>query len=292
MIELAVIDADSIIYGSAGACQYKDKETGEIVVKDPVGFAYGNAKRKMLQILGATEAKDYVCYLTASNDPTAFRSILYKDYKANRKDSVRPVYYNEVREYLIKHWKAEVVSGIEADDKVCEKMYQFHEHGFVETHYPEDITDEETQQFWMDAIANQEGIIPAVLCGIDKDLDQIPGLHYNYNNDVFYYVTPLEGLKNLYLQMLTGDIADNIPRIRTGWRKKKSEKAIQEASNEIELYNVVYDEIERLNELDGYIQTVDIKDQIQLLGDLLYLRKHSEDKYRRPVCHTSNKTTD
>lgn len=279
MINMAIIDADTIVYAAAGACQYKDKETEEVIVRDPVEFAYGNAKRKMLQILETTKVKDYCCYLTASNDLTAFRNKIYSDYKANRKDAVRPVYYYKVREYLIKHWNAEVVSGIEADDKVCEMMYQFHEYGFQENQAK--------------AIGMEPGLgweccnLPAVLCGIDKDLNQIPGLHYNYNKDEFYYITPIEGLRALYIQMLTGDDADNIPRIRFRWGTKKEDKlvkkALQEAKSEVELYKIVFNEIDRLNMIDNHKQIVEIEDQIQLLGDLLYLRKSKDDHYRSPL---------
>lgn len=273
---MAIIDSDTIVYMAAGACQYKDKDTKEIVVRDPVEFAYSNAKRKMQQILEATKAKDYCCYLTATNDQTSFRTLIYPDYKANRKDSVRPVYYEQVREYLIKNWNAEVVTSIEADDKVCEKMYQFHEHGFCETINRDSI--EPFRELWINSGQ------PAILCGIDKDLDQIPGLHYNYNKDAFYYVTPLEGLKSLYLQMLTGDDADNIPRIRFRWGCKKEHKdvkiSLQNARSEVELYNIVYKEIDRLNHIDNSSQSV--QTNIQLLGDLLYLRKNSGDFYRIP----------
>ncbi len=280
MIEMATIDTDTIVYKAAGACQRINPETKEVEVKDPVEFAYGNAKRMMQQILSVTEARDYVAYLTASKNTECFRTKLYPEYKANRKDLVRPVYYQDVRDYLIKNWKVEISEkGIEADDKVCEKQYQFYNNQFIE---------DEKVALERDWISYADVYVPSVLCGIDKDLDQIPGLHMNYNTWKFYYITPLQGLKNMYLQMLIGDDVDNIPRIRPRWGLKKEhkqvKKALQGAKSEVELYHIVFDEIERLNTeyMMLYPKFDNAALQIDLIGNLVYLRKHSQDSYRRP----------
>lgn len=271
MIKLAIIDADTIVYKSAGACQRKNKITKEMEY-EPVVNAFYNAKRLMLKILKETKCNDYVAYLTESKDATCFRTSLYKDYKANRKNKERPKYYQEVRDYLIKNWDAQVVGTIEADDAVCMKQYQCHNGLFLD-------------EFDLDNKFTLE--LPSSLCGIDKDLDQVPGLHYNYNKDIFYYITPLEGKKRLYLQMLTGDKVDNIPRIRFQWGMKKEEKEVKKlihnAKTEKELYNIVYTEINRLNERDNCKNSIDINEQIKFLGQLLYLKTHSTDIYEVPL---------
>ena len=56
--------------------------------------------------------------------------------------------------------------------------------------------------------------IPYVICGIDKDLKQIPGNHYNYNKKVHDFVDDDTAHYNLMLQCLIGDSSDNIPGIR------------------------------------------------------------------------------
>ena len=48
----------------------------------------------------------------------------------------------------------------------------------------------------------------------DKDLDQIPGLHYNARHKKFYEVTDDEGIRYIWQQMLTGDAADNVKGIK------------------------------------------------------------------------------
>jgi DNA polymerase-1 len=108
-------------------------------------------------------------------------------YKGNRDDAPRPRYYDDVREYLIKHYGALVFTTIEADDALamCQK--------------------EDT------AIAS-----------IDKDLLQVPGNHYNWVHDANenmdtdgkVHISKEVGLRKLMMQVLTGDSTDNIPGIK------------------------------------------------------------------------------
>jgi hypothetical protein len=100
------------------------------------------------------------------------------EYKGNRKDAPKPVWYNEIREYLVKHYGALIYNAIEADDAL--------------------------------AIAQTSD---SVIVSIDKDLLQVPGMHYNWVRDEKLLVTPEVGLRKLYQQVLTGDGTDNIPGI-------------------------------------------------------------------------------
>ncbi|CAB4141032.1 hypothetical protein UFOVP411_22 [uncultured Caudovirales phage] len=50
-----------------------------------------------------------------------------------------------------------------------------------------------------------------VICTLDKDLDMIPGWHYNFAKRETRYIGPEEALANFYRQILTGDTVDNIP---------------------------------------------------------------------------------
>lgn len=100
-------------------------------------------------------------------------------YKANRKDTVRPVWYEEIRKYMQEGWSAYVVDGREADDEVSIRMRR---------------STEKT-----------------ILATIDKDLDQIPGLHYNYKDHVLYAIDAEDARDLFYAQVLAGDAGDNIP---------------------------------------------------------------------------------
>src|SRR5690606_5655312 len=50
-----------------------------------------------------------------------------------------------------------------------------------------------------------------VVCTIDKDLDQIPGHHYDYKKHVHYEVPDEEAERWFWVQALSGDATDNIP---------------------------------------------------------------------------------
>jgi 5'-3' exonuclease len=51
---------------------------------------------------------------------------------------------------------------------------------------------------------------PTVICSIDKDLHQIPGLHYNFVKKEWSQIEPWDGLKWFYQQLLIGDSTDGI----------------------------------------------------------------------------------
>lgn len=271
---IAIIDSDSICVACAAqASQTKDESSTrkdkKVFNAEEVRHTYGNVKRKMLDILERTSCMDYRAILTANNDPTAFRYKLYSDYKANRRGQDRPLYELQAKDYLKIHWDAEVVTGIEADDACCILQYEYYNSKFMNE----------------DDIREAEGkvITPAILCHIDKDLNQIPGMHYNYMTHEFYYITPIQGLRNLYLQMLTGDTADNVPRIKKGWRQAEAEEQILKALTEQELYEIVNSEFKSIRD-----DISDIDKHIKWLGDLLYLRKYEVDEYKIPEVVNEN----
>lgn len=244
-----IIDADTIVYKAAGATQFRDKVSKRIEYA-PVVHAFSNAKQLMYKILLRCQSDKYELYLTQCNDTTCFRTALYKDYKANRKQMLRPKYYEAVRNYLVKHWDARIVSKVEADDAVCKRQYEL---------WPSFPVIADIDDF--DA--------PACLVGIDKDLDQIPGLHYNYDKDNFYYISVFEGLKNLYKQVLAGDRADNIPRIKKGWRSEKVFSELDQLSpNNPDL---IIDCVKK--EMCRVLEREDIEEELQFRLKLLTLLK-------------------
>lgn len=100
-------------------------------------------------------------------------------YKGNRDDAHRPVYYQQIRNYMTEFWDAEVISGREADDE-C-------------------------------SIAQRAWNGNSIICTIDKDLDQVPGWHYDYWKKVLYFTEEHEGELLFFKQVLKGDSTDNIP---------------------------------------------------------------------------------
>lgn len=266
-----IIDADTLVYKAAGAMISKNIETGESVQDTNKLHLYHNCRKQVEKII--TKCRDSInsfdvtayLYLTAENDKESFRLKLFPEYKANRRNLKRPLMYKEAREYYKESFNATVVSGIEADDMVAMEMYR---------HYKSlGQRDHKT-------VFSSLRVCDTVLAGIDKDLDQIPGWHYNYNKDQFYFVSILNGQKSFYKQILAGDRVDNIPRIRKHWRSKQCFDAIDKSKSLEEIKTIVYNEYERLYELEAYIKSIpEIEEEITLQGKLLHLKRFEDDEY-------------
>lgn len=174
----ALIDGDIIVYRIGWTTE--DVEDLPIV--------YHRTDEMFDEILNTTGAEQYRVFLTGAKDETAFRKLVYPEYKAHRK-AEKPRWYNEIREYITKEWDAETVVGIEADDALG--MHQTSE---------------------------------TIICSIDKDLLQIQGRHYNFVKKEFVYVDETDGLRSFYTQLIKGDTSDNlkgIPNRGDAYAKKK-----------------------------------------------------------------------
>lgn len=209
----AIIDFDPIVYRCGFSIETYNKEL-DLYEVEPLKNALYNIDSMMKSILKETECDKYYGYLTSS-DKSNFRFSIYPDYKSNRKDARRPVYYSNLREFMIKKWNAEVVNGEEADDTCSIKHCELNNNDW----------DKKNNN--------------SVVCSFDKDFNNIPGWHYNYVKRNFYYITEEMALKSFYLQILTGDPSDGVPRIQKGWKKKEAEKKINDARSERDFIRVV-----------------------------------------------------
>jgi hypothetical protein len=121
---------------------------------------------------------------TILSGPGNFREALATrfPYKGNRDPSHKPYWYQSIRNYITGSWGGIVVTGREADDE-CSILAR-------------------------KDLANGTDYIIAT---IDKDLDQIPGKHFNYLKRVFYALSETESKQFLWEQCLSGDATDGIP---------------------------------------------------------------------------------
>ena len=108
-----------------------------------------------------------------------------------------------------------------------------------------------------------------VIVSLDKDLDQVAGYHYNFVKDIAYYITPEEGLRRFYQQILTGDTADNIKGI-TGIGPVRSAQMLEDAEDEAEMYRRC------VEAYDGN------EDRVIENARLLWLRRHEEEPLWTP----------
>lgn len=186
----ALIDGDLPCYALAFVLQ----KGGE--VEENIDVVYNLVDQYLQNIFRATEATCFTVYLSGKQN---FRDKIYSEYKANRKGKEKPVHYSTIRDYLINHWRAKIVEEYEADDLVsiaqCKDLYE-----------EECMKSPEESQ--------------TVIVSLDKDLNTVPGWHYNTNSGEKYWVTELEAMRNFYKMMITGDTVDNIP----GLSKKAPER--------------------------------------------------------------------
>lgn len=251
----AIIDCDPIVYKCGFSIEEYNKEL-DIVTVEPLKNGIYNVNSMMKKILRMTECDDYFGYLT-SNDKSNFRFELFPEYKANRKNSKKPVYYNEIRDYLMNTWKASLIFGEEADDACSIKHCEL-----------TPIWDKEDTT--------------SIVCSFDKDFNNIPGWHYNFTKEDIYYVSPIDALRNFYLQLLTGDTSDGIPRIKSRWNKKKTEEKLKEAENEAEMIYIVSREINRVINESDYCHLDQTKDLIEQRGRLVWLRRKQGELWSIP----------
>ena len=187
-----LIDGDIIIYRAGFAVQSKRnmrvEEDGEISYP-PVSHALQAAKMMLNNILNKCEHTEYVVYLS-SDDRSNFRYDIAKTkpYKGNR-TKPKPIYYQAVRDYVTKMYHTEHVYGQEADDAL----------GIACLHTTEEVLCLHSN---------------AVIVTIDKDLDTIPGWHYNFVKDKKYYVSRTGAYRYFCKQLLIGDPVDNIVGIK------------------------------------------------------------------------------
>lgn len=189
-------------------------------------------------------------YLSAS-DRSNFRYAIAKTpgpkgvgYKAGRPD--RPIHYEAVREYLIKHCGAEETHGYEADDYL--------------------------------SMNNS-----TIMSHIDKDINMVAGKHYNWVTGERYIVP--EGLGHLtyekskargygliffYTQLLTGDATDNIAGI-PGIGDKKAYDLLKDCKEEQQAFDIVMDKY-----YNQYKENA--SEVIKEIADLLWMCRHFGDR--------------
>ena len=170
------------------------------------------ATRLNAQIANIVEdcgCSSYQLYLTgSSNFRVGAATIL--PYKGNR-PSVKPYWYEQIRRYLTKFRKAYMVEGWEADDQLA-----------------------------MDQNDN------TIACHLDKDIDMVVGEHYNWNTGKTYTVTRLDGIRNFYSQLATGDKSvDNILGLFGVGKSSALVKRIRAYDTEVEMLGTVLDAYEQ-----------------------------------------------
>lgn len=225
----ALIDGDIIAYRCAAASENESKEVALLRASD-----------LMQRILDETKAEKYLVYLTGSNN---FRYRYNPEYKANRKDTPRPQWLQDVREHLVVDWKASVEDEQEADDAMG--IYQ---------------------------MANKETII----CTIDKDLLMIPGEHYNFVTGVHREQYTIPAIRHFYYQLIMGDRTDNIFGF-DGKARQTVPKKLESTIAELESYDDELDMFEFVRNL------YNDDERLLMNGICLWIRRNEEEIWSPPM---------
>lgn len=227
---------------------------------DHVAFVLDAVNKRVESIVEACKADTYNVLLTGKNN---FRKEIatIKPYKGNRKDAPKPTLYEDIRQHLLKHQHGELITGEEADDQLGIRAVQ---HGHI-------------------------------IATLDKDLDTVPGVHYNWTKDITYTVSEEEAMYAFYTQMLTGDSTDNIPSMfqMVGRRaSKKIKDGLRECKTPAACYNYVREQY--AEGYDNVGMCIDDKDAILdkwllEIGRLLYIRHEDGEMWTPPVENADGK---
>jgi 5'-3' exonuclease len=235
-----VIDADLWTYDVAFAAERKDLTL-------PFSYCIDLIDTRLHELKETLHCDEFTMYLTGSGN---FRHDIAKAdvYKGNR-NQPRPKYYQNIRDYLVVQYNAQVINGMEADDALAMELT---EHG--------------------------EGVI---CVSRDKDLRQVPGWHYSYSvgNQLpfgphkYDYLGELNlfkmksgnkitggGLKFFYSQVLTGDTVDNYKGIK-GTGPVTTYKLLSDCESDYELLRVSLQEYHRKhaeNAAEAFLEQADL----------------------------------
>lgn len=261
---VALIDVDPIKYAASFACEHKNKENDTIELEKFVHVMY-NINTMIRRCIKRCEARDYRCFITPLHDKDNFRFKIFPEYKANRIGTRKPHYLEQAQEYLMNRWHSEVaLKGNEADDSIAIAHTSYYPFGFTDT-----ITKDTCN---------------SIICSIDKDFNNVPGWHYNPGKDEFTFISEIEAKRNFYLQILTGDVSDNIPRVKRGWRQKKVEEELQKACTDQQMYDILFTETynvleELYKDTDTLMHDGIAKDFILRNGQLVWLRTQENEMW-------------
>lgn len=153
-------------------------------------------------------------FLTVPDGKGRYRDKFNKEttYKASRTSVPLPVFMEEMRDFIKKSYIVHQCpsSEYEADDAISW-------HGW----YNHEVT------------GNRD-----IIAGVDKDLNQIPGYHWDYSKDISYYVSGAMANQFFFHQLLTGDVADSIPGIK-GIGPQRADNLLKKGTSPEEWWDIV-----------------------------------------------------
>lgn len=285
--KLLVIDGDEILYKSAFASQFNHwyvkhldgtvhgpfrtkaecyewigneealvEELFSEVVAQEEYVAKGRLDKLFKEVVGSVNPDDFIVYLTGKGN---FRNDVatVQVYKGNRTDMAKPVHYEVLRDRLINKYGAKEVQGIEADDALSIA-------GWRAFYKPTS---------WEVILGTQ-----------DKDLNMVPGSHFNPTKKLYYQTTPQESRMSFYSQLLTGDDVDNIPGVR-GIGKVTANKMLKNVEHlpHLDIINLIKTAYEKEASKVVDPETLYGIPKMEEVGQLLWMLQELDQKWSSEI---------
>ena len=185
----AIIDADHILYTFTGGIKVLDefgepvKENGKFVyLPKPFEQMCSEANEYLTSILTKTEATHYIGFISGSS---AYRKMIYPEYKGNRKDFVKPPFFDELRDYIVSKYN---IINLKNIWNITPNLYE---------------TDD-----WVVSYARQTP--DSIIISPDKDLLLIEGTHYDPRVNEWVTVNAELAAECFWSSMITGDASDGV----------------------------------------------------------------------------------
>lgn len=185
-----LIDGDTLVFESAASVEYETEwDDGLWTLHSNLDAGMLKLKESIEEIIEKLKATSVIIALS---DDTRWRNSVMPTYKQNRKKTRKPLIYTPLREWVHESYETYQRPGLEGDDVL----------GILATH-PTLIPGDQK-----------------VIVSIDKDLQTIPGLLFNYKKareqsgdwgKLVREVTEAEADRYHLFQTLTGDTTDGYP---------------------------------------------------------------------------------
>jgi len=212
---------------------------------EPVENAYWAAKMILQGVKRNLSGYDSMTVYLSGDDNFRLDVATMKVYKGNRDDKHRPVHAGDIKKYLEKNYEVIYSDGEEADDTIGWHHFRL----------------------W------EEDPFCSVVVSIDKDLDMLPGLHYNFVKEESYIVQEDEAMYNFYAQMISGDTTDNIGGIPGLGVKKAATYLAEVEKTEAALHKAVFQLYE---DAFGSEAVAAYREH----GQLLWIRRHEDEMWK------------
>lgn len=201
-----LIDADILLYQYAHAGQETfDWGDGLISIWADLDETISYLDQFVTELVKKTASDGYWLCLSGSSP---FRYQILPSYKHNRKGTPKPILYGDLKEHMMRYHPFKMKHNLEADDL-------------------------------MGIMATRSDTY--IIATIDKDLEQIPGWHFNWKKDaVPRWVTPKQANRWFYQQVLTGDPTDGFSGV-PGIGPKKALAILDGVKTEKEAWQAVLD---------------------------------------------------